>query len=134
MSALRQALQKKGFQPSSSQIREEKEAEASLYLAEEASNLSAGKRDQQRNKLQEQLSEISSVQKFRVLSKKLLLIDPQLAGEVVRIAHSRGIREKRKEGGVALIAQLIQTRNALQVSGLSEQEMSNIVNRTISKH
>jgi hypothetical protein len=134
MSALRQALEKQGFKPGHDVIRHEKEAEARDYLAAEDRSLKAGKRDSDREKILGELSATSSVQKFRALAKKLLLLFPELIGEVVQIAHARGMREKRKEGGAALIAQLLQTRTDLSATGLSDEEKARIVSRTISKH
>jgi hypothetical protein len=80
-----------------------------------------------------ELGTLSSVRKFRALAKKLLLVDPKSIGEVVSIAHSRGIQTKKSDGGGALIAQLLKTRGLLS-QNLSETEMIDIVDQTISKH
>jgi hypothetical protein len=81
-----------------------------------------------------ELGTLSSVRKFRALAKKLLLVDPKSIGEVVSIAHSRGIQTKKSDGGGALIAQLLKTRGLLSAKDLSETEMIDIVDQTISKH
>lgn len=134
MSVLREALMKKGFALPAELIREQKEAEARDYLAAEDRTLKAGKRDSDRGKLRGELNSVTSVKKFRALAKKLLLLSPGAIEEVVRIAHAQGIKEKKSDGGAALIAQLLQARSALSVSGLKDEDKAHIINRTISKH
>ena len=133
-SALSGAFIKKGLPAPPEDVRAAREAEAQRFLDQEARNSAVGKRDSERTRLLAELNDLSSVQKFRALAKKLLLIDPQSIAEVVRIAHARGIREKKKEGGAALIAQLLQTRTALSAGCLSDEAMTRIVKDTISKH
>ena len=133
-SALSGAFIKKGLPAPPEDVRAAREAEAQRFLDQEARNSAVGKRDSERTRLLAELNDLSSVQKFRAIAKKLLLINPRSITEVVLIAHARGIREKKKEGGAALIAQLLQTRTALSAAGLSDEAMTRIIKDTISKH
>lgn len=133
MPDLKQALKKAGF-TTHAVVRDEKEAEAWEYLNAEARMTQHSKRAAEKEKILEQLNQISSVSKFRVLSRKLLMAHPSLIEDVVRIAHARGIHTTKDKGGRALIAQLLQTRSALSVNGLTDEQMTRVVNETITKH
>ncbi|USN87588.1 MAG: hypothetical protein H6779_04235 [Candidatus Nomurabacteria bacterium] len=134
MSALREALQQKGFSASDAQLREIEEAKAVEIMKEQDAQLKAGRFEVQKKEILDNLNSTSSIKKFRSLSRKLLLMSPDLVGDVVKIAHQRGVKRQPKQGGTALIAQLLEIRELLQKRDLTEAEKTRIVDRTLTKN
>lgn len=128
MPDLRSALFGAGF----ASERQFREAEAAERLDAEAAAAKLGKSSRERARRMELLRSDSTPDLFRREARKLLLQEPSLLQEIISIAHQRGMPSKHKQGGGRLIANLLQLREALSKSGLSDAEKVQIVDKTFS--
>jgi hypothetical protein len=79
------------------------------------------------------LRESNAPDQFRRKSKKILLQQPSLIDEIIRIARARGMRGK-KSGGGRLMHDLLQLRSTLTGAGLPTDALVRFVEKNFSKH
>ena len=129
MGSLREALRAKGL----GDDRQYYESIAASQLQEEAAEAKRKQAVKEKERRLEILQKATSPDSFRPDARKLLLAYPEMVQEILNIAHSRGLHEKRKQGGGRLIANLYELRNALKQSGLSDEEKRTLVDKLFTK-
>lgn len=78
------------------------------------------------------LRETTNPDAFRREARRLLLLAPGAIQEVLNIAHAQGMHKKRDKGGMRLIANLYEVKNAL--SGVSDESVKHdVVDKLFSK-
>jgi hypothetical protein len=113
--------------------RQFREAEATEQIFADVNAAKLRKSESEKEKRIEILRESNSPDQFRREARKLLLQQPTLVQQIINIAHERGMQKKKDKGGGRLIANLLQLREALSKSGLSDEDRTSIVDKTFTK-
>ena len=131
MGTLQDALRTAGV-ASEKQFRE---SDAERLLRAEMEAAKAARPAKEKEKRLGILRVTSSPDTFRSECRKLLLFYPNLAQELLNIAHGQRMHlaNKKAKGGSRLIANLYQVRDALQQSGLTDDAKKGLVNKLFSK-
>ncbi len=129
MNSLQNALKSAGLVS----VKQERVADAEMQLRLEQEAAEHAKPMKEMERRRSILREAKAPDLFRREARKILLSDPEQIHELINLAHSQGMKEQKAKGGTWLIANLYQVRQAIQRSGLSQEDKITLVDRLFSK-